>query len=176
MVQNKARPDKPSSSKTPLDQPIEGQKTESSMSYGSRPICQDTECIGQTETTPVGFDPACSSASAKGQPPPALKKINLFEANYFSDKGFTRLLVHDSPYLKVLNFNFKAGQVLPIHSHDIEGEVCLTVVSGEGEFLGRDGAVLPAKTGDVLVSAISEPHGLRAKTDLCLLVAIAPPI
>jgi quercetin dioxygenase-like cupin family protein len=176
MVQSKGRTDNSSSSKTPPDQPPEGERTESSMSYGSRPICQHTECIGQTEAATEAADTASYEASAKGQPPAALKKINLFEANDFSDKGFTRLLVHDSPYFKILNFNFKAGQVLPIHSHDIEGEVCLTIVAGEGEFLGRDGAALPAKTGDVLVSAISEPHGLRAKTALRLLVAIAPPI
>jgi len=34
----------------------------------------------------------------------------------------------------------------------------------------------PAKTGDVVISDIAEPHGLRAKTDLRLLVTIAPPI
>jgi quercetin dioxygenase-like cupin family protein len=106
----------------------------------------------------------------------AMNNLNLFEANDFADGGFKRLLVHDSPYMKVLNFNFKAGQELPIHSHDIEGEVSLTVMEGEGEFLGKDGAVLPAKRGDVLICQISEPHGLRAKTDLRLLVTIAPPI
>lgn len=63
-----------------------------------------------------------------------------------------------------------------MHSHDIEGEVSLTVIEGEGEFLGKDGASIPARAGDVLVSEIAEPHGLRAKTDLLLLVTIAPPI
>ena len=48
-----------------------------------------------------------------------MKKINLFEANGFDDLAFKRLLVHDSPYFKILNFNFKAGQVLPIHSHEV---------------------------------------------------------
>ena len=33
-----------------------------------------------------------------------------------------------------------------------------------------------AKAGDVVISEIAEPHGLRAKTDLRLLVTIAPPI
>jgi quercetin dioxygenase-like cupin family protein len=105
-----------------------------------------------------------------------VKKINIYEANDFSEKAFKRLLVHDSPYLKILNFNFKAGQELPIHSHDIEGQVSLVIIEGEGEFLGKDGASLPAKAGDVLISDISEPHGLKAKTDLRLLVTIAPPI
>jgi quercetin dioxygenase-like cupin family protein len=105
-----------------------------------------------------------------------MKRINLYEANSFGDKAFSNLLVHDSPYFKILNFNFKAGQELPVHSHDIEGEVSLAVLEGEGEFLGKDGATLPARAGDVLVSQINEPHGLRATTDLRLLVTIAPPI
>ncbi len=105
-----------------------------------------------------------------------MEKINFYEANDFSENTFKRLLIHDSPYFKILNFNFKAGQELPVHSHDIEGQVSLVVIEGEGEFLGRDGVSLPAKTGDVLISDISEPHGLKAKTDLRLLVTIAPPI
>ena len=105
-----------------------------------------------------------------------MEKINFYEANDFSENTFKRLLIHDSPYFKILNFNFKAGQELPVHSHDIEGQVSLVVIEGEGEFLGRDGVSLPAKAGDVLISDISEPHGLKAKTDLRLLVTIAPPI
>ena len=105
-----------------------------------------------------------------------MEKINFYEANDFSENTFKRLLIHDSPYFKILNFNFKAGQELPVHSHDIEGQVSLVVIEGEGEFLCRDGVSLPAKTGDVLISDISEPHGLKAKTDLRLLVTIAPPI
>ena len=176
MAKDNPQPAPPASSNTQAAQPPKGQKGESSMSYGTRPICQDTECIGQTEAAPAGAGPAVADVSAKVQTPAVLKKINLFQANAFSEKGFSRRLIHDSPYFKILNFNFKAGQNLPIHSHEIEGEVCLTIVSGEGEFLGRDGAVLPATAGDMLISAIGEPHGLRAKTDLRLLVTIAPPI
>lgn len=105
-----------------------------------------------------------------------MKHLNLFEANDFSDKAFKRILVHDSPYFKILNFNFKAGQELPVHSHDIEGEVAIAVIEGDGEFLGKDGATIPARTGDVLVCAIAEPHGIRAATDMRVLVTIAPPI
>ena len=42
--------------------------------------------------------------------------------------------MHDSPYFKILNFNFKAGQELPVHSHDIEGQLSLVILEGEGEF------------------------------------------
>jgi len=105
-----------------------------------------------------------------------MKKVNVYNENSFAEKAFQSLLVHDSPYFKILNFNFKAGQELPVHSHEIEGQVSLVVLEGEGEFLGKDDSTLPAKTGDVLISEIAEPHGVRAKTDLRLLVTIAPPI
>jgi quercetin dioxygenase-like cupin family protein len=105
-----------------------------------------------------------------------MKKINLYEAGEFSDQGFKRLLVHDSPYFKILNFNFKAGQELPLHAHDIEGQVSLLIIEGEGEFLGRGNSCSPAKAGDIVILDIAEPHGLRARTDLRLLVTIAPPI
>ena len=104
-----------------------------------------------------------------------MKKINLFEANGFNDLGLSKFLVHDSPYFKILNFNFRAGQQLPIHSHDIEGQLSILVVEGEGEFLAKDGT-LPAKPGDVLVCDISIPHGIKATTDMRTLVTIAPPI
>ncbi len=105
-----------------------------------------------------------------------MKKTNLYQANDFSDLGFKRLLVHDSPYFKILNFNFKAGQILPVHSHDVEGQVCLTVLEGSGKFLGKDNSSLPAEAGDVLISDISEPHGMMADNDHRLLLTLAPPI
>lgn len=106
-----------------------------------------------------------------------MKKVELFKENGFNDLHMSRLLVHDSPYFKVLNFNFRAGQELPIHSHNLEGQVSIAVIEGKGEFLGKDGATIPAGPGDVLISDISEPHGIRATTsDLRVLVTIAPPI
>lgn len=105
-----------------------------------------------------------------------MKRIDLYKENGFSDLSLKKLLVHDSPYFKVLNFNFKAGQELPLHSHDIEGQLSIVVLEGEGEFLADKGATQPAKPGNVLVSDISEPHGVRAKTDMRVLVVIAPPI
>lgn len=105
-----------------------------------------------------------------------MKRVELYKEGRFAEKAFTRLLVHDSPYFKILNFNFKPGQELPVHSHDIEGQVSIAVLEGEGEFLGEDNTVLPAAAGDVLVSDIAEPHGVRAKSAMRVLVTIAPPI
>jgi len=103
-----------------------------------------------------------------------MKIAKLFD-NAFRDTGPAMTVVHESEFVKVINFTFKAGQGLPLHSHDIEGELVLTILEGEGEFLSKDGKV-PAKTGDTLVCPIATPHGVGAKTDLRVLVTIAPPI
>ena len=105
-----------------------------------------------------------------------MKRIEVFKESGFGDKTTKRLLVHDSPYFKVLNFNFSAGQELPIHSHDIEGQLSIVVLEGTGSFLGKDDRELPANPGDVLISDISEPHGIRAASNMRVLVTIAPPI
>ncbi len=104
-----------------------------------------------------------------------MKKLNLFEQSKFSDSGIGRFLVHDSPYFKILTFSFKAGQKLPIHSHDIEGQVSILVLEGEGKFLKEDGEI-EAKPGDILICDISVPHGVEAISDMRVLVTIAPPI
>jgi quercetin dioxygenase-like cupin family protein len=105
-----------------------------------------------------------------------LKRIEVFKDGRFSEKAMGKLLVHDSPYFRVLNFNFKAGQELPIHSHDTDGQLSIVVLEGQGLFLGKDGHTLPAEVGDVLISDISEPHGVRATSDMRVLVTIAPPL
>ena len=105
-----------------------------------------------------------------------MRRINLYDSGGFEDAAIKRVLVHDSPYFKIINFNFRPGQELPIHSHDIEGQVSIVILEGVGEFLGKEGATLPARTGDVLVCDIAEPHGLKAKSELRALVTIAPPI
>ena len=105
-----------------------------------------------------------------------LKKIETYKENGFNEKAMSNFLVHDSPYMKVLSFNFKSGQELPIHSHDIDGQLCIVVLEGSGEFLGKDDAAISAEPGDVLISDINEPHGVRASSDMRVLVTIAPPI
>ncbi|HIJ37105.1 MAG TPA: cupin, partial [Deltaproteobacteria bacterium] len=54
-----------------------------------------------------------------------MKLVDTTKENGFNDLHMSRLLVHDSPYFKILNFNFKAGQQLPIHHHDLEGQVSI---------------------------------------------------
>jgi quercetin dioxygenase-like cupin family protein len=104
------------------------------------------------------------------------KKIALFKEGRFNDKGLGKLLVHDSPYFRIINFNLKAGQTMPVHNHDVEGQLSVTILEGNGFFLGADDAELPAAAGDILIADIAEPHGFRAETDMRVLVTIAPPL
>jgi quercetin dioxygenase-like cupin family protein len=105
-----------------------------------------------------------------------MKRIEVFKDGGFSEEGMKKLLIHDSPYFRVLNFNFRSGQELGIHSHDVEGQLSIVVLEGEGEFLGKEGLTLPANPGDVLISDIREPHGILAISDMRVIVTIAPPV
>jgi len=104
-----------------------------------------------------------------------MKKIDLGETNEFSPISMRSFVLHDSPYFKIINFNLGAGQLFPVHSHQIEGQLSIVVLEGEGEFL-TDNSAIPAKVGEMLVADISEPHGVKAKTNMRILVTIAPPI
>lgn len=104
-----------------------------------------------------------------------MRTVNVIETGDFSPKGMRKNLVHDSAYMRVINFNFEPGQELPVHSHEMEGQLTILVLEGQGEFLGQDAAI-PAKPGDILISDIEEPHGIRAVTRLRVLVTIAPPV
>lgn len=85
-------------------------------------------------------------------------------------------LVENSPHFKIINFNLDEGVTFPVHSHDLDGELSILVLEGEGFFLGDEGAEIPAQTGDILISEIREPHGVRAQSKMRILVTIAPPI
>jgi len=104
-----------------------------------------------------------------------MKCIHLEDSREFDQDKFKRFLLHDSPYFRILNFNLAAGQVFPVHSHPADGQLSIQVIEGDGFFLGKEDASIPAKTGSVLISNINEPHGVKAETDMRILVTIAPP-
>ena len=104
-----------------------------------------------------------------------MKLLHLADSREFDPKKFKRFLLHDSPYFRILNFNLAAGQVFPVHSHPADGQLSIHVIEGKGFFLGEGDTSLPADTGDVLISDINEPHGVKAETDMRILVTIAPP-
>ena len=106
-----------------------------------------------------------------------MKVFKLDETNEFKPgimKSF--FLVQDSEFFKIINFNLDAGVTFPVHSHDLDGELSIQVIEGKGWFLGKDDSTIPAKTGDILVAEIREPHGVKAETKMRIIVTIAPPI
>ncbi|MBT8361404.1 MAG: cupin [Deltaproteobacteria bacterium] len=106
-----------------------------------------------------------------------MKVLKLDETNEFTPGAMKRFfLVQDSPYFKIINFNLEAGVTFPVHSHDLDGDLSIQVLEGSGFFLGDQGAETPAGKGDILISQIREPHGVRAEKDMRILVTIAPPI
>ncbi len=106
-----------------------------------------------------------------------MKVIHLDDTNEFSPGVMKRFfLVEDSANFKIINFNLDEGVTFPIHSHDLDGELSILVLDGEGFFLGDDGVEIAAAEGDLLISQIREPHGVRATSKMRILVTIAPPI
>ena len=104
-----------------------------------------------------------------------MEKKSLAETRIFDSRSMKKVLLHDSPWFRIINFNLSAGQVFPVHFHETEGQLSIQVLEGTGEFLGKDEQAIPAQAGDLLLCDISEPHGVRAHTDLRILVTIAPP-
>lgn len=94
----------------------------------------------------------------------------------FNDEGFRMDIISETDNAKILNCNIRAGSELPLHNHEIDGELLIVVLEGEGEFLGAGGVTMPARPGDALTAEIREPHGLRAIKDLRAIIVITPPI
>jgi len=106
-----------------------------------------------------------------------MKVLKLTETNEYTPGAMKRFfLVEDSEHFKIINFNLDAGVTFPVHSHDLDGELSIQVLEGEGFFLGEGDAEIPAKVGDILISEIREPHGVRATSKMRIIVTIAPPI
>ncbi|HFB83867.1 cupin domain-containing protein [Thermosulfuriphilus ammonigenes] len=103
-----------------------------------------------------------------------MKVVDLKETRVF-EGDIKKFWLHDSPYFRIINFNIKAGKTFPVHSHQVEGQLSILVLEGEGEFLGEGDKAIPARAGEMLICDISEPHGVRARTDMRILVTIAPP-
>ncbi len=106
-----------------------------------------------------------------------MKVMKLSETNEFTPGAMKRFfLVEDSEFFKIINFNLDAGVIFPVHSHDLDGELSIQVVEGNGYFLGEGDTKIPAEKGDILISEIREPHGVQAETNMRIVVTIAPPI
>lgn len=103
--------------------------------------------------------------------------IRLDTTNQFTPGKMQRFfLVENSANFKIINFNLDAGVTFPVHAHDLDGELSILVLEGEGFFLGEGEREIPAGKGDLLISQIREPHGVRSSSKMRILVTIAPPI
>jgi quercetin dioxygenase-like cupin family protein len=81
-------------------------------------------------------------------------------------------IVHDGNDARLVVFRLAPGQEVPVHRS--ASTVLLTVLEGEGTLAGADGE-RPCTTGDVVVYAPDEPHGMRATHgELLLLATITP--
>lgn len=104
-----------------------------------------------------------------------MEVLDLFQKGKFDQSRFHMELIHDMYTFRILLFSFEPGQELPVHQHDADSEVSILVLEGKGEFTGPREPI-PAKEGSLLICKVKEPHGVRAKTKMRVLVTIAPPI
>jgi len=101
--------------------------------------------------------------------------LDLWSKGKFDPHRFHMELIHDMYTFRMILFSFEPGQELPVHHHEADSEVAILVLEGEGEFTGGEQGIA-AKQGSLLICKVSEPHGVRAKTRMRVLVSIAPPI
>ena len=101
--------------------------------------------------------------------------FNIDEIATFKDDKMTVHITHDSPNFRQLLFCFKPGQDLPVHSHDVDSEVIMAIVDGEGSVI-EDEQKIAVKRGDVVIGAVRVPHGIVAETEMKVLVTITPPL
>ncbi len=92
---------------------------------------------------------------------------NLAGQAVFSDSGPNKKVLFDSPELKAILVSLKSGQeILP---HSTSDEIVMHVISGDGNIHKRDQS--PAvNPGALTVFGFQEPHGVKAKTNMTVLV------
>ena len=62
-----------------------------------------------------------------------MKLLDLNTTREFTEGAMKRFfLVEDSEFFKIINFNLRAGVTFPVHSHDLDGELSIQVIEGEG--------------------------------------------
>jgi len=106
---------------------------------------------------------------------PSGATLDLAARSTFRTERFFHDIIHDSPYCKILIYCFEPGQELPLHKHPADSQLIIQVLEGEGVFLAG-GQELPVQAGNMHVGMVSQPHGVRARTRMRVLVTIAPTI
>jgi quercetin dioxygenase-like cupin family protein len=103
------------------------------------------------------------------------EKFNVDDIATFKDDKMTVNITHDSVNFRQLLFCFKPGQELPVHSHDVDSEIIMAIMDGEGTVIEED-QELAVKKGDILIGQVRVPHGIKAKSEMMVLVTITPPL
>lgn len=101
--------------------------------------------------------------------------FNIDDIASFKDDKMNVHITHDSANFRQLLFCFKPGQELPVHSHDVDSELIMAIMDGEGTVIEEDKKIA-VKRGDIVIGAVRVPHGIVAKTEMKVLVTIAPPL
>ncbi len=101
--------------------------------------------------------------------------FNVDQIAKFSDSKMTVHITHDSVNFRQLLFCFKPGQDLPVHSHDVESEIVMAIMDGEGVVI-EEGKEIAVRKGDILIGQVRVPHGIKARTEMKVLVTITPPL
>lgn len=96
---------------------------------------------------------------------------NLLSQAEFSDAGPNKKVLYDSPELASILISLKGGQEIPRHT--VSSEVVMHVVTGNGNFyVGNDEP--DVKAGSLVVCRPNEAHGMKAGSDMVVLVAKVP--
>ncbi len=103
------------------------------------------------------------------------EKFNVDEIARFDDNKMTVKMTHDSEHFRQILFCFKAGQTLPVHSHDVESEIVMLILDGKGVVIENEDRI-EVRKGDVLIGKVRVPHGIQAETEMKVLVTITPPL
>ena len=90
-----------------------------------------------------------------------MQVTDLNTTNVFDAKAMRKFLIHDSAWFRIINFNIPAGQTFPVHSHDLDGQLSIQILAGEGFFLGADKAEIPARQGKSWSAISGIRTGLR---------------
>ncbi|WP_290919482.1 cupin [Halodesulfovibrio sp.] len=101
-------------------------------------------------------------------------KYSLMKNEVFHPEKVFEELVHESDELNITTLHIKAGYELPAKASDEAGEAMLVVLSGEGLLLGKHGVLDSLVRGDVILTDLRVPHGLRAEKDMCVLASYTP--
>lgn len=89
----------------------------------------------------------------------------------FSKAKYVSKLLYDSEAIRLVLFCLEAGQEVPAHTSD--SRVVMSVIEGEGSFIVGD-KTPDVRAGYIAVCEPNEEHGMKARTKMVILAAIAP--